>query len=130
MTKWLFIVTSGLLLIGCSTPGKNMSLADQTELDIPLYCEGEQQCKDLWERATYYVSTNSRYKIQNVNDTLIETYSPTQSDTHLAWKIIKKPLGGGKYHIQTVAWCNNVFGCYPDSYEAMLNAKRYMKEGL
>jgi hypothetical protein len=73
-----------------------MSLADQTELDTPLYCEVEQQCKDLWERATYYVSTNSGYKIQNVNDTLIETYSPTQADTKLAWKIIKKPLGEGK----------------------------------
>jgi hypothetical protein len=105
-----------------------MSLTDREELETPLYCEGEQQCRDLWERATYYISTNAGYKMQLSNDTLIETYNSI--DTRLAWKVVKKPLGKGRYQIITSAWCNNVFGCTPDSYEAILDAKRYMKEVL
>ena len=122
------IAAMSFLLAGCATPGESMSAADTAELNAPLYCNNETECKNVWERATYYVSTNSGYKIQNINDNLIETYNSV--DTSLAWKIVKKPLGNGKYQVLTQAWCNNVFGCYPDPLVAMLDAKRYMKEGL
>lgn len=129
MKKYVLSVSLALLLTGCATQnaGKNMSADDQLELNAPLYCEGEKQCKDAWERAMYYVTTNSGYKIQTANDMLIQTYNPTPTDTKLAWQITKKPLGNSKYQIMTSAWCNNVFGCYPDAYEAILAAKRYIK---
>ena len=132
MKKYILTVCLGILLTGCATQnvGKNMSPDDRLELNAPLYCEGEMQCKDVWERAMYYVTSNSGYKIQNANDMLIQTYNPTQIDTKLAWQITKKPLGNGKYQILTSAWCNNVSGCYPDAYEATLAAKRYMKIAL
>jgi len=130
MKKFSAIVGLAFVLVGCATPGENMSAADTAELNAPLYCNNETQCKNVWERATYYVSTNSGYKIQNINNNLIETYNSPSPDTKLAWRILKKPLGNGRYQIVTSAWCGNVFGCYPDNYEAILAAKRYMKEGL
>ena len=128
MKTFSTVVTVSVLLVGCATPGAEMSVAETEELNEPLYCESESQCTSVWERATYYVTTNSGYKIQHINDSLIETYN--SNDTSLAWKIVKKPLGDGKYQILTSAWCGNAFGCYPDALEAMLAAKRYMKEGL
>ena len=124
------IAAMSFLIAGCATPGQNMSAADTAELNAPLYCNNETECKNVWERATYYVSTNSGYKIQNINDNLIETYNSVSPDTKLAWRVLKKPLGDGKYQIVTSAWCGNAFGCTPDPYEAILDAKRYMKEGL
>lgn len=128
MRTFRTVVTMSVLLVGCATPGEEMSVSETEELNEPLYCEGEGQCNSVWERATYYVSTKSGYKIQNINDSLIETYN--SNDTSLAWKIVKKPLGEGRYQILTSAWCGNPFGCYPDALEATLDAKRYMKDGL
>jgi len=129
--KSLFIaVTFVLFLTGCATQQSSLSPAEITEVDMPLYCEGEAQCKDMWERAIYFVSTKSSYKIQNINDNLIETYNPGPYETNLAWRINKKPMGNGRYQILTAAYCANVFGCTPHYLDAILEAKRYIKGEL
>ncbi|MGE3666954.1 MAG: hypothetical protein AB7G51_10085 [Steroidobacteraceae bacterium] len=83
----------------------------------------------MWERATYFVSTNAGFKLQIHNDTIIETYSPTDYSTELAFSISREPLGGGRYQIWTKAWCANMFGCTPNQVEAMARAKRYIRTG-
>ena len=126
----LLIATITILLGGCAGLSKPQMSADlQKEFDTPLYCEGEEQCGLIWERATYFVSTNAGFKIQIHNDTLIETYNPSENSPRLAFSISREPLGNGRYRIWTKAWCANIFGCNPNHYEAIARAKRYMRTG-
>lgn len=117
-----------ILLAGCSSTPE-MSDELKAELYAPIICE-EPDCKLLWERAMFYVSNNAGFKMQIANDSLIETFNPTDYSVKLAYRIQKQPLGGGKYKILTSAWCANLFGCHPDQYEAILKAKRYIRSGI
>lgn len=116
---------------GCATsPAGSKLPADlQTELNTPLYCNDDAECKTMWERATYFVNTNAGFKLQIHNDTIIETYNPTDASPRLAFSITREPLGNGRYQITTKAWCANIFGCQPNQYEAIAKAKRYMRTG-
>jgi len=121
--------TTTLFLTGCASTESQLSSELQKELNTPLYCEEGISCKDMWERATYFVKSNSGFKLQILNDNVIETYNPTSNSPSLAFSISKEPLGDGKYKIWTKAWCNNIFGCQPNHWEAMARAKRYMRTG-
>lgn len=128
------VVTSAFLaslLGGCATspPGSNLPSELQTELNAPLYCNDDAECKVIWERATYFVTENAGFKLQIHNDTVIETYNPTDASPRLAFNITREPLGNGRYQIRTKAWCANMFGCQPNQYEAIARAKRYMRTG-
>lgn len=124
-------VLAVMLLAGCATSPAGSKLPPdlQSELNEPLYCNSEAECKTIWERATYFVSANAGFKLQIQNDTVIETYNPTDASPRLAFSITKEPLDGGRYQIRTKAWCANIFGCQPNQYEAIAKAKRYMRTG-
>jgi hypothetical protein len=113
----------------CAGVKPKLSSELQSELDAPLYCENEQECKTMWERATYFVNANAGFKLQVLNDTIIETYNPSRYSPRLAFSISKEPLGDGRYQIWTKAWCANIFGCQPNQYEAIARLKRYMRTG-
>jgi len=118
-----------VLIGGCATNKPKLSAALQNELDTPLYCEGEDQCKIMWERATYFVNANAGFKLQVHNDTIIQTYNPSEYSVRLAFSISKEPLGNGKYRIWTKARCANMYGCQPNQYETAARAKRYIRTG-
>ena len=124
-TIWL----TALFLQGCASNRVKLTPDLQSELDMPLYCEGEEQCSLMWERATYFVNANAGFKLQVHNDTIIQTYNPSEHSPRLAFSISKEPLGGGKYQIWTKAWCANMFGCNPDTNVAIAKAKLYMRTG-
>lgn len=115
---------------GCATNPTNLPPELQSEIDTPLYCQGENECKTMWERATFFVNANAGFKLQVHNDTIIQTYNPSDNSPRLAFSISKEPLGDGKYQIWTKAWCANMFGCHPSQYEAVARAKRYMRTGV
>lgn len=115
---------------GCATNPTNLPPELQSEIDTPLYCQGENECKTMWERATFFVNANAGFKLQVHNDTIIQTYNPSDNSPRLAFSISKEPLGDGKYQIWTKAWCANMFGCHPNQYEAVARAKRYMRTGV
>lgn len=122
------VLCSLWLLSACASPPKlDANLAG--ELDRPLYCEGEQQCREMWERAMFFVSNYAAYKIQIANDSLIQTYNPEQYSPRLAYKVSKEPLGGGRYQIWTNAYCANAFGCSPTWQEGVARAKTYIRSG-
>ncbi|WP_308366981.1 MULTISPECIES: hypothetical protein [unclassified Microbulbifer] len=123
------LIISLILFTGCAANKQKLSADLQKELDEPLYCEGEDQCKEMWERATFFVNANAGFKIQIHNDTIIQTYNPTNSSPRLAFSITREPLGGGKYQIWTKVWCANMFGCQPNQFEATARAKRYVRTG-
>ena len=118
-----------LSLTGCVANQPKLSSEVQYELDRALYCQTEDDCKAMWERATYYVSTHAGYKMQIVSDTVIETHNPTQHSTALAFKVTKEPVGTGQYRLWTTAWCANMFGCVPNKFEAIAKAKYYIRTG-
>lgn len=118
-----------LIFSGCTTPATTLSRELRDELNTPLYCEGEDECKVMWERASFFVNTNAGFKIQIHNDTLIETYNPTDYSTRLAYSISKEPLGDGRYQIWTIAWCASMSGCTPHYNEGIARAKQYIRTG-
>ena len=118
-----------VLLYGCSAAQTKLYSDLQAEFDKPLYCEGEDECKLMWERATFFVNSNAAYKIQIHNDTVIQTYNPSENSPSLAFSVTKEPLGNGKYQIWTKAWCANMFGCQPNHIETIAKAKKYIRTG-
>lgn len=128
MSKQYFVLLV-IILGGCAT-APTLPADLQAELNNPLYCQGEAECKTMWERATYYVNANAGFKIQIHNDTIIETYNPSEHSVRLAFSITREPLGNGRYQIWTKAWCANIFGCQPNHLEASAKAKRYIRTGV
>lgn len=125
------LIINGVLttvVAGCATAPK-LTADLQRELDTPLYCENDAECKVMWERATFFVNSNAGFKIQIHNDSIIETYNPSEYSPSLAFSISREPLGGGRYQIWTKAWCANMFGCQPNQAEAIARAKQYMRTG-
>jgi len=125
----LVLAASVAFSSGCATNQPKLSAELQQELDSPLYCNSEEECNLMWERATFFVTNNSGFKLQIHNDTVIQTYNPTNHSVRLAFNISREPLGNGKYQIWTKAWCANMFGCQPNQYEAVAKAKHYMRTG-
>lgn len=116
------------LTTGCAT-GPKFTPEMQAELDSPLICSSPQECKEMWERATYFVSTAAGFKLQIANDSIIETFNPSPNSPHLAMRVVREPLGGGRYRIAVSAWCDNIFGCQPNQKVAIAAGKRYIRTG-
>jgi hypothetical protein len=127
--KVFILAITAALLCGCVANQPKLSSGLKNEYDTPIYCEGEEQCKLMWERAAYYVIRNAAYKLQIQSDTIIQTYNPMEHSVKLAYVITKEPLGVGKYQIWTNAWCDNMFGCRPSREVAIALAKRYIRTG-
>ena len=124
----LFVYSFLLVLTtGCAS---TVSPYISKQLAKPLACKGEAQCKVMWDRAVYFVNTNAAFKIQTVNDNMIETYNPSRYSPKLAFRIIKQPLGDGAYRIRVKAWCDNLFGCSPNELNATVKAKNYIRSGV
>ena len=117
-----------IVLTGCVSGGA-LSPEQQAEHDEPLVCKGKEQCDLFWQRVTFYISNNSRYKVQTLNENLIQTFSPTGGNTYLGYKITREPLGDNRFRIWIHAWCDNMFGCTPYKGEAVLSFKRYVRNG-
>ena len=122
-------IAIAVLLGGCAATPQKLSPDLQSEFGKPLFCEGESECKLMWERATFFVTSNAAYKMQIHNDTVIQTYNPSENSPGLAFSVTKEPLGEGRYQIWTKAWCANVFGCHPNHIEAIARAKKYIRTG-
>jgi hypothetical protein len=117
---------SALLLSGCAAMQQQQAQRmQQFNESIPV-CNDEQDCKDKWSTAQIWVSRNCGMKIQIVTDTLIETYNSVGSSTDLAARVVKEPIGAGKYRIVITTGCANIFGCAPDAWAAALNFNRYV----
>lgn len=128
--KKLFV---GILMVmvmigfsGCAGMQPKMS----PEAKIPLICNGDEQCQLYWDRALFYVSSHSKYKIQTQTDSLIQTYSPINASTNLGYIINKEPLGNNSFRIWIRIWCDNIFGCYPKKNEEIIQFKKYVREGI
>lgn len=118
-------ILAAAMLAGCATTPdpKRQAVLDEINRTIPT-CAGVDDCNAKWEAAQLWVIHNARFKIQTATTVLIETYNPSDSSPHLAARVTKEPLGGGKYRLLVTVWCDNWIGCVSDPYEKALDFNR------
>lgn len=124
--KAIFLMIVFILMMGCATSQQIQGKKDIFQQTIP-YCYDESDCKEKWSAAQVWVAQNCRMKIQVATDSIIETYNPVpRGTTNLAARVLKEPVGGGKYRIIITTWCDNMFGCHPDTWDAAINFNEYV----
>lgn len=114
---------SAFAIIGCATSPERLAKQAEVNRTIPT-CDSPATCNAKWEAAQLWVVHNAGWKIHTQSSVLIETYNPARSSTRIAARVTKEPLGGGKYQFLIHVWCDNVFGCNPDSWDAALDFNR------
>ncbi|MEH4659320.1 hypothetical protein [Phytobacter diazotrophicus] len=126
MKKILIVLLGSILLTACAA---KVDPAVQAEAKKPLICKDEKQCDLYWKRAQFWIAHNSAWKIQTATDTLISTFNPPGSDARLAYQVTKMPNEDGSARIYIAPFCNNMFGCQPELYGAVVNFKNFVKSG-
>ncbi len=117
-SRVLVLVMLGSMLGGCVTPEQRQAFADrQAEFmrDRPR-CYDEKACERMWSAARNWVINNCRMKIQNITDGYIETFNSV--DVGLACRVTKDPLPDNGYVLTVTTGCGNIFGCFPDAWQA------------
>ncbi|HGK8567250.1 TPA: hypothetical protein ACJ753_004058 [Yersinia enterocolitica] len=127
MKKILLISAIAASLSGCASPLGDPSL--KAEAEAPLICSGEKECGLFWQRAQFWVASNSAWKIETANDTLISTHNPMPNSPATAYQVTKLPNTDGTARIFIKPFCDNMFGCQPKPYEATVAFKRFVKNG-
>lgn len=112
-------------LCGCATPPEVQAKQSEFLRTIPT-CTGVDDCNAKWDAAQLWIVHNAGWKIQTQSNVLIETYNPVESSPRIAVRVTKEPIGGGKYMLVVKVWCNNVFGCQPDAWDAAIDFNRHI----
>jgi hypothetical protein len=140
MKKITLFLLAAAVLSGCSTPS-SLSPSMQADLKRPIFCDGASECKVMWKRAFQFVSLNAGYPIKTANAAFIETERFTapylkgwqrfNDKTAVSMKVLKSPLGGGRYQVRLAGWCaSGRFGqCNPAVDETLWRAKLFIREG-
>jgi len=119
----LITVVSLVSVAGCMTTAERQEKQDELARTAPV-CSGEADCNAKWEAAQLWIVHHAAYKIQTVTNVLIETYNPGPNEPAIAVRVTKEPQGGGKYKLLVNIWCNNMFGCTPNQWDAALDFNR------
>lgn len=103
---WVVIVSASLFLSGCATfpPSATTWVA----------CDGAR-CDALWSRSQVWLANNSQYRIQLVNDNIIQTFGPIDGVGAIAYTVTKEKQTDGKTKIVVRGRCyQTVYGCMID----------------
>jgi hypothetical protein len=123
-SRIILLLAVFLFLFGCATQ-RIQENRIRFESTIPI-CNNEQDCQEKWNAAQVWVAKNCGMKIQIATNSIIETYNPTGGTTRLAARVIREPIGSGTYKIVINTWCDNIFGCFPDAWDAAINFNEYV----
>lgn len=126
MMLWVLAV----LLAGCATDAQRAQLAaNQAEFErTKPRCYSEKQCTRMWAAVQTWVVQNCGMKVQNATEGYIETFGSVQGDTKLACRVVRSPIADDGYEISITTGCGNMFGCYPDSWQAALAFNRWVTQ--
>jgi len=119
------VLSAAMVISGCAASQQLQAKRARFEGTIPT-CGSESECREKWSAAQAWVVNNSGMKIQIATDTIIETFNPVRGMTNLAARVVKEPLGGGKYRMVIRTWCDNMFVCSQDPWTAALNFNDYV----
>jgi hypothetical protein len=98
-------------LLGCAA--QQPLTPEQVRQMEPPECTTVPACGTMWQRAQIWLVDNSHWRIQMANDTLLQTYGPSDHSTDVAYTITRQPNGQNGYKIVMRAVCNNIYGCSP-----------------
>ncbi|CAB3780976.1 hypothetical protein LMG28688_01155 [Paraburkholderia caffeinitolerans] len=96
----------------------------------PLTCSDKPQCDIWWQRAQDWVRDHSKYEVQTVTDTLIQTAGPGGGKRALAYEITRTHNSDGTTTIGFAAHCDSSLGCKPDPWAAGAAFKQYVRTGI
>lgn len=116
-------IIASIMLCACATSPEMLAKQAEANRTIPT-CAGVEDCNAKWEAAQLWVVHNAGWKIQTQSSVLIETYNAINSSPNIAVRVTKEPIGGGKYQLLVKIWCDNMFGCQPNSWDAALDFNR------
>jgi hypothetical protein len=120
------LTVAALILSGCAA---KVDPALKAEAMKPLVCKDEKQCDLYWKRSQFWVANNSSWKIQTATDTLISTYNPAPNSPLLAYQVSRMPNEDSSARIFIKPYCDNMFGCQPELYGAVVSFKNFVKTG-
>lgn len=113
-------------LSGCATVDPQLA----GEAAKPVVCMNKQECDLYWQRAQVWVSKNSSYRIQVVNDNVLSTYGPAElSDPTPGYSLTRVPNTDGGAAIEIDLQCYIAqFGC--GHHDKIVTLKRYISTGM
>jgi hypothetical protein len=65
--------------------------------------------------------------MQFASDSVFQTSGPRSHATDLAWQVTKTRQSDGTSVIVPRAYCDNMFGCHPDSVTAVADFKDFVR---
>lgn len=90
-------------------------------------CIGEKDCEVKWAAARKWVTTNSPYRIRLITSDYLETFTPVGGSPSIGVRVSKEPSASG-YRIVPNIWCDNMFGCVPDAWDALISFNKFVAE--
>lgn len=119
-------ICAAVVVAACAAPGAGqpaqqvLTDAEIAALQVPLDCEGADECAFIWRRAQAWVASNAGYKVQTATDTLIQTYGGGSYETRWSFKVVREPMSRTKDRIRFTATCGqvNLCGAPPARMEA------------
>jgi hypothetical protein len=118
------------LLAGCSAATHRVSPETMQLATAPLVCQSADECALWWQRAEDWVLRHGSYKVFAVTDSLIETTGPEGGSSKLAYEITKTANADGSATIGFAAYCDSMFGCRPNPWEAGAKFKQFVRSGI
>lgn len=110
--KTAFLLVA-LLVIGCSSTSSD---SDSTLKSFPARNATDSvsckiPCDVEWQRAQDWLAKHSKWSIQSVADTAIQTEYPTHGEPSYGFSVTRLPDRSGGYVIRMYMGCGNRSGC-------------------
>ncbi len=120
LIRWVAGVTVpslliSLMLTSCASGPPLEERNAQFVRSVPV-CLTNWECELKWSAARQWIA-DAGMKLQHITPDFMMTYNPPRESSALAVRVVKEPMAGG-YRINVYTWCNNIFGCVPNSLDA------------
>lgn len=116
----LNLIAVVFLLSGCVSMAKfDPAKQEEAQRTMPS-CMTDRECEMQWAAARKWVMNNAAYKLKIVTSDYLETYPATGGSPRISARVTKEPMKTGGYNILVAVWCDNIFGCVPDAWDAAI----------
>jgi hypothetical protein len=106
--------------------GAQFDMLEEIKRTTPT-CKEARECEVKWNAARNWVLNNAGWRIQTLTADYLETFNPTAHSPRIAARVTKEPNPEGDgYQILIKVWCDNAFGCMPNTVESRLSFNRYI----
>lgn len=123
MIRTAAILMGFAFLAGCANTQEVDAWRSEAQRTTPV-CTSDNQCQVMWSAARGWVLSHAGTKIQNYGADYFDTYNPIPNSPALAAQVSKDALGSGKHKISVKLWCDNMFGCQPNAWQALVDFNR------